>query len=237
MFVDSLRVHGPPGTLYLDNGSTYRGEILQTVCARLGIALVHAKPYDPQARGKMERFWRTLREGCLDHISRVNSLSDLNERLRAWLEKRYHQAPHGGLLGKSPAKAYAARSTERTAIDEATLKTALTIRNRRRVSADNVLSIDGVAWELDQGFLAGQLVVVASCFLIPGEPPWVEHEGKRLSLHLLDPIKNARRKRAQLPPSPAHGPRRSVDFDPTRSLVTKRLHADADDPNDHGGNQ
>src|SRR5215212_5587529 len=63
LFVDALRVHDKPGALYLDNGSTYRGEILQTVCARLGITLLHARPYDPQARGKMERFWRTLRDG------------------------------------------------------------------------------------------------------------------------------------------------------------------------------
>jgi len=49
--------------------STRRGEALQTGCTRLGISLLHAQPYDPQARGKMERFWRTLREGCLDFLS------------------------------------------------------------------------------------------------------------------------------------------------------------------------
>jgi hypothetical protein len=222
MLVDTLRVHPKPDSLYLDNGSTYRGEVLQTVCARLGIALVHAKPYDPQARGKMERFWRTLREGCLDHISSVASLADLNERLRVWLDKRYHRASHSGLLGKSPAKVYCTRPAGPGALDEATLRAALTLRSRRRVSTDNIVSIDGVAWELDQGFLAGQLVTVAHCFLMPDERPWVEHEGKRLLLHPLDPVKNARRKR--LPPSGAlpDKPRRPVDFDPGRALLAGR---------------
>jgi putative transposase len=67
MTVDALRREGKPDGLYLDNGSTYRGDILKTACARLGITLLHAKPYDPEARGKMERFWRTLRQGCLNY--------------------------------------------------------------------------------------------------------------------------------------------------------------------------
>ncbi len=56
VFVRALRIHGKPDVLFLDNGSTYRGEVLQTACSRLGINLVHAKPYDPESRGKMERF-------------------------------------------------------------------------------------------------------------------------------------------------------------------------------------
>ena len=59
----ALRAHGRPEALYLDNGATYIGNQLRTVCSRLDITLLHAKPYDPQARGKMERFWRTLRQG------------------------------------------------------------------------------------------------------------------------------------------------------------------------------
>ncbi|MET0201533.1 MAG: DDE-type integrase/transposase/recombinase [Gaiellaceae bacterium] len=222
LFVDALRVHDKPGALYLDNGSTYRGEILQTVCARLGITLLHAKPYDPQARGKMERFWRTLREGCLQHLSAVASLAELNARLRAWVEKRYRTAPHSGLLGKSPATVYATRAAGQSRLDEATLRAALTIHSRRRVSNDNVLSFDGVAWELDQGFLAGQIVTMAHCFLTPTERPWVEHEGKRLALHPLDPAKNARRKRPHVKGPAAAKPERPVDFDPVRALLAGR---------------
>ncbi len=222
MLVDALRVHPKPDSLYLDNGSTYRGEILQTVCARLGIALLHARPYDPQARGKMERFWRTLREGCLEYIHIVASLADVNEELRAWVEKRYRHAPHSSLFGKSPAKVYATRPEGRGPVDEATLRTALTIRSRRRVSNDNVLTLDGFAWELDQGFLAGQIVTVAHCFSTPNERPWVEHEGKRLALHPLDPVKNARRKRAHVRGPAPDKPPRPVDFVPNRALLAGR---------------
>jgi hypothetical protein len=46
-FVRAIRRQGPPDALYLDNGSTYRGEHLSTACARMGISLMHARPYDP----------------------------------------------------------------------------------------------------------------------------------------------------------------------------------------------
>lgn len=81
LFVRALRRHGKPDALYLDNGSTYSGDTLATACARLGITLLHAKPYDPQARGKMERFWRTARESCIDFLGSVSSLHDINVRL------------------------------------------------------------------------------------------------------------------------------------------------------------
>ncbi|NOZ95618.1 MAG: transposase family protein [Acidobacteria bacterium] len=68
VFCGALLRHPAPKTLYLDNGACYSGELLQLVCKRLGIHLVHAKPYSPEARGKMERFWRTMRQRCTDHL-------------------------------------------------------------------------------------------------------------------------------------------------------------------------
>jgi hypothetical protein len=219
MTVDALRREGRPDGLYLDNGSTYRGDILKTACARLGITLLHARPYDPEARGKMERFWRTLREGCLNYLGAVASLADINTTLRAFLDKRYHPAPHAGLMGKSPAKVYAARPAGEGAVDDKALRVALTERTRRRVSGDNIVSVDGVVWQLDQGYLAGQVVTVARCFVAPSEPPWVEHEGKRLTLHPVDPESNARRKRPPRGGPAADKPTRPVDFNPLRPLA------------------
>ncbi|HEY8019872.1 MAG TPA: DDE-type integrase/transposase/recombinase [Thermoanaerobaculia bacterium] len=219
MTVDALRREGRPDGLYLDNGSTYRGDILKTACARLGITLLHARPYDPEARGKMERFWRTLREGCLNYLGAVASLADINTTLRAFLDKRYHPAPHAGLMGKSPAKVYAARPAGEGAVNDKALRVALTERTRRRVSGDNIVSVDGVLWQLDQGYLAGQIVTVARCFVAPTEAPWVEHEGKRLVLHPVDPESNARRKRAPRGGPAADKPTRPVDFNPLRPLA------------------
>jgi transposase InsO family protein len=216
LFLDCIRRHGPPDALYLDNGATYRGEVLATGCQRLGILLLHPKPYDPQARGKMERFWRTLREGLLVFCKGEMSLDELNQRLRAFVE-RYRQTPHAGLLGRTPASVY--RSHQRTDdLDEAKIQKALEIRENRRVGHDNIVRIDGVAWELDQGFLAGKTVTVVRAMHSPGVPPNVELEGKLLPLHPVDPTHNARRKRPAQRLTEPSTTARSVAFNPVATL-------------------
>ena len=126
LFVRTLRRHGRPEALYLDNGSTYRGETLQVACRRLEISLLHAAPYSPEARGKMERFWRTLREGCLDFIGKKASLHDINVRMWAFVDERYHRRPHAGLFGQTPASVYRAQAM--TPVCEDQLRQALTVQ-------------------------------------------------------------------------------------------------------------
>src|SRR3954465_9727684 len=53
LLLAALRRHGAPDAIYLDNGSTYRGEALRLCCERLDVTLIHARPYDAPARGKM----------------------------------------------------------------------------------------------------------------------------------------------------------------------------------------
>src|SRR6266542_1905985 len=112
----------------LDNGATYRGVMLQLVCARLGITLLHAKPYDAPARGKMERFWRRMREEALNHIGEVASLVDVEHKLRTWLGRFYQCTPHAGILGRAPAARFAEGDKIRGSEQE--LREALTVRVR-----------------------------------------------------------------------------------------------------------
>ena len=93
------------------------------------------------------------------------------------------------------------------------------MRSRRRVRRDSTVSFDGTDFELDQGFLSGRLVTVARCLADHCEPPWIEHEGKRLELHRVDPVRNARRRRAVVAErTPAPNP---VAFDPARALLDR----------------
>ena len=225
LFIRALRRHGPPEALYLDNGSTYRGEALSLACARLGVTLIHAKPYDAPARGKMERFWRTLREQCLDLTGSLGSLHDLNARLLAWVDERYHVTPHGALVGKTPLQSYAVldEASERDTIDEVRLRSALTVRARRRVRRDNTLSMDGEDWETDLHFLAAQLVTVARCLALPDDPPWIEHEDRVYPLRRVDPVANGRRVRSPQNLDAPHIAR--VAFDPPRALLDRAVGA------------
>jgi hypothetical protein len=86
------------------------------------------------------------------------------------------------------------------------------------VRRDSTVSLDGIDFELDQGFLSGRLVTLARCLVDLVEPPWIEHEGKRLALHPVDPIRNARRRRAVVVERTTQ---HTVAFDPARALLDR----------------
>jgi transposase InsO family protein len=230
LLVRAIRKYSPPDALYLDNGATYRGRTLALACARMGTTLVHAKPYDAPARGKMERFWRTLRERCLDFCGALSSLHDFNVRLYAFVDEHYHRAPHGGLMGKTPEAVFGAAPARIDSFDESKLRDALTVHVRRRVRADSTLPMDGQDWETPVGFLARRLVTVSRCMIDPAEPPWIEHEGKRHGLHPVDPCKNARRHRPRVCLDSPHEARTA--FDPPRALLDKSLGRTPDSKDD-----
>ena len=214
LFTQALMEYGKPDALYLDNGSTYRGEMLQLVCSRLGITLLHAKPYDAPARGKMERFWRRMREQALDHIGQVASLADVEHKLRTWLSRFYQDAPHAGILGRAPTTVFA--EGDKVLVGKEQLKSALTVRTRRRVRRDSTVSLGGTLYEVPFGYLAGQVVTVATCFF-ESTTPVLELDGKTAPLRLVDPKANGRARRPAKRPAPdrAKGP---VDFNPGRTL-------------------
>ena len=199
-------------------GSQSGGQIEQL--ARLLNTLLHARPYDAPARGKMERFWRTLREGCLDHLGSVSSLHDINVRLWAYLDAHYHIAPHASLMGKSPAAVFQSAPPAPDQLDEAKLREALTTRTRTRVRRDTTVSSGGKVYELDAGHLAGRLVTLCRCLVDLDESPWVEVESRRFDLHPVDAVKNSRRKRPPRKSAPAAKGERP-HFDPAGALLDK----------------
>ena len=87
-FLDSFRQallkRGIPRKLYVDNGSAFRSHHLEHTCASLGIVLIHSKPYQPEGRGKIERFFRGVREQFLS-VQKITTLESLNEALRHWI--------------------------------------------------------------------------------------------------------------------------------------------------------
>ena len=98
----ALASRGRPAVLYVDNGSMYIDAALRRTCAVLGIKLTHSTPHRPQGRGKIERYFRTVRDQFLVEITDgiagtgtpVASLAELNSLHTAWVEQVYHQRVH-----------------------------------------------------------------------------------------------------------------------------------------------
>jgi putative transposase len=95
----ALAARGVPEHLYVDNGSSFVDSWLLRACATLGIKLVHSRPGRPEGRGKIERWFRTVRDQFLVEITdevaaRIEGLAELNRLLTAWVETVYHPAIH-----------------------------------------------------------------------------------------------------------------------------------------------
>lgn len=95
----SIAARGVPIRLYVDNGKVYRSQQLSRIAASLGILIVHTPPYQPQGRGKIERYFRSVREQFLASLDLkcVVTIEDLNTRFSAWLENAYHRSRHSAL--------------------------------------------------------------------------------------------------------------------------------------------
>jgi type II secretory pathway predicted ATPase ExeA/transposase InsO family protein len=90
----AIEKRGLPQRLYVDNGANYRSRHLALVCAKLGIALIHARPYRPQGKGKIERWFKTVRAQCSRACAEdTASLEALNRRLGAGSRASITTAP------------------------------------------------------------------------------------------------------------------------------------------------
>ncbi len=140
----ALLKRGLPRKLYVDNGPAFRSRHLEHVTASLGIALIHAKPYQPQGKGKIERFFRTVRSDFMFGF-KGRSLLQLNTAFEAWLNRVYHMRQHTA-TGQTPF----ARFTDnlqclRTA--PANLSDHFRQRARRKVAKDRTITLNGQLFE------------------------------------------------------------------------------------------
>ena len=151
---------GLPKRLYVDNGAAYRSRHLSLVCANLGITLIHARPYQPQGKGKLERWFRTVRmqllPTLLDHDTK--SLAALNRRLWAWIEEEYHDTPHRGLGGRCPLDAWAMTAGD-IHLPQGDISELFLFQEKRKVQRDRTVSLHGVAYEVDAS-LVGETVTL-----------------------------------------------------------------------------
>ena len=99
----AIEKYGVPQTVYCDNGSVYKSPIVKYICGKLGTQVRHTKVKDPQAKGKVERSFRTSQTQFSNRIdpSDIHSLEELNGLYQNYVAK-YHNTKHRGLNGQTP---------------------------------------------------------------------------------------------------------------------------------------
>ncbi len=113
-FLDCLRQgilkRGLPQKLYIDNGSCFRTLHLEQIAAQLGIGIHHSRPYTPQGRGKIERWFRYVRDNFTAVQKQTQTgekLDLLNHHFLEWVDE-YNNRVHG-TTKQSPYERYRAK--------------------------------------------------------------------------------------------------------------------------------
>jgi putative transposase len=196
----ALLKRGMPSRIIIDNGPAYRSGALEAICARLKIHLVRCRPYEPQGKGKLEKWHARFRDEFLRELdlTKILCLLDLNSRLWAYLEQVYHVTSHQGLENKmTPIERWRQDLANirqlglwATKIDEIFYH-----RVKRRVRKDGCISLNGKFFEVPFALSGNYVVMVFDPATYQAK--WVESEkGEKLGdAILLDQIHNTHRKR------------------------------------------
>lgn len=193
--------------LLLDNHASFSGQDLRLLCAQLNIHLVHSRPGDGPSKGKIERFWSTLRSHVVDRLDleQVTSIDEFNLRLWSYVETEYHVRPHASLRGKTPWEVWESDADDiRWASDPGQLELAFYGEVERLVRNDSTIQWRGICYEVPP-YLRRQKVRLRYSLLDTCRVSLLDAQVE-IPLRVVQPVANAHRSR-NVPPPPESKPK------------------------------
>jgi transposase InsO family protein len=189
----ALYKRGVPHALYVDNGSIYTSKEIVQICARVGCRLLHTPVRDGAAKGKIERFFRTVRDQFLARDLDLSCLDTLNRQFTHWVEEQYNAQIHS-VLGISPLDRFALdRKWLRFLPPNETNDELFFVEESRHVRADNTFSFQARRWEAPR-HLPDRTVQVRFQRTRPRDRVIVYYKGERMGeARPLDAIANDRK--------------------------------------------
>ena len=155
--------YGLPDAMLVDNGSPwgggpgYRWTQLGVWLLKLGVDVIHSRPYHPQTRGKNERFHRSLKAEVLA-TRRFRDLEELQQAFDAWRTVYNLERPHQGIDMDVPADRY--QPSSRSMLAELPEVEYDENEETRRVgTTKSYISFKGKLWKVPKAFM-GQRVAI-----------------------------------------------------------------------------
>ena len=223
VLLEAIVRRGIPRAVLLDNHGSFSGSDARIACAQLGIRLVFARPYDGASKGKIERFWRTLRAHVLNRLdmTKVTTLDDLNVRLMTWVTSEYNQRPHAGTSGRTPLSVFEEDADQvRRVEDSGDLESAFDASFERTVKNDATCSFRGRVFEVPPHLRRSRIKLHYK--LLRPDIVWIEDGGTQVPLREVDPVANAKRSRKQAP-GKSESPERRTGLNAVEDLLARRL--------------
>lgn len=161
VFKEALLRRGVPKIVYVDNGKIFRSDLFHVACATLGIVLTHTQPYDAASKGKIERFFGTVKTRFFPILRAepASSLEDLNRRFWRWLEEDYHRKVHSS-LDMTPLDMYFSQTSRIKMVeDPPALEHLFLRRETRKVRHDGTISLEKRLFEVPERYIGQRIEV------------------------------------------------------------------------------
>ncbi|MBN2254890.1 MAG: DDE-type integrase/transposase/recombinase [Deltaproteobacteria bacterium] len=160
VFREALKVYGVPRKFYVDNGRIYQAHELDVACAKINTVLIYATPYYPQGKGKIERFFKTVRDQFLTSVVKITSLEQLNQSFRHWLAQEYNRRPHSGIENQAPIDRYLSLADRiRRLPGNVSLEELFYHHEKRQVGKDGTFRINNVLYEAPEHLIGKKIDV------------------------------------------------------------------------------
>jgi len=198
-----LMTRGVPDAVLVDRGSAFVSSQLLRACAVLGVKLVHASPRAATTKGKIERFFRTVRDQFLVELEGRErlDLAELNRLFSAWLEVVYHRRVHSE-TGQTPLERFEAAGAPALPTP-ALLREAFLWSQERTVTKTATVSLHANQYEVDAALVGRKVELVFD----PFDLTRIEVRYQQRPFGLAVPLVIGRRTHPQaereLPPPPA----------------------------------
>jgi putative transposase len=191
---------GVPEQLLVDNGSIYCSQEITLVCARVGCILRHTAVRDAAAKGKIERFFRRVRDQFLVQKLDLSSLEALNRQFTHWVEHDYNGLPHDA-LGMKPIDRFGIDLTRVRFLSPSEHNDELFYAEAtRKVKKDNTFSFAGRRYETPVDLRDREIQLRYDRRRLETTAVIVYHKGQRWGLaRLLDAVANGLRRRKEQP--------------------------------------
>jgi transposase-like protein len=159
-FKKAIAKFGVPKMLFVDNGKSYDNMQLQLICASIGIVLAHARPYAASSKGKIERVFRTIKDGWMNAVdwNCFRSLEDLNSSLSEFLSEKYTNCKHGA-LDCTPKERFLRDCAKLRHIPARELDFHFLHRKECRVANDATIKLLGIQYEVPQLYIGSKLKI------------------------------------------------------------------------------
>ena len=189
--------YGRPARFNFDNGSAYKNHQMELLAARIGTTISYCHPYTPTQKAKIERWFRTLKDQWMATLDMrdFHSLDELRGSLFAFVH-RYNQSPHSSLKGKSPQERFFSEPELIRRLPDDVIDQSFLLEIERRVSADCVIVIDQVEYEVDYRFAKQRITLRYSPDM--KDIYVVDTSGALTPIHLLNKQENASVKREKV---------------------------------------